>query len=107
MQVRIIRRLAAVLAVALPLSAQTGQITGQISDPTGASVPGASVVVTNTGTGVGSRTTTNGDGYYTVPFLIPGEYRVIATKTGFKTANRSGVKLDVSQIARIDFSLEL
>jgi hypothetical protein len=100
-------RVAVAFAVALPLLAQTGQITGHVSDPTGATVPGAAITVTNIGTEVATQTTTNADGYYTVPFLSPGEYRITAGKEGFKTATRSGVKLDVNQIARIDFGLTL
>src|SRR5215813_7903807 len=95
------------LVLALPAFAQTGQITGQVSDPTGARIPGAAVYVTNSGTGLASAATTNVDGYYAVPFLAPGEYRVSVTKDGFKTASRSAINLDVSQIARIDFSLAL
>src|SRR5690349_15521629 len=73
--------------------AQTGQITGQVSDPTGARVPAASVTVANIGTGVSSETSTNVDGYYTVPFLPPGDYRISVSKGGFKSASRSPVKL--------------
>jgi hypothetical protein len=96
-----------VFACCLPLAAQTGSITGQVSDPSGASIPDAGVTVTNIATGVATQTRTNAEGYYTVPFLTPGDYRITTTKEGFKTASRSPVKLDVNQIARIDFSLTL
>ena len=99
--------LAAFLTASPRMFAQSGQITGQVSDPSGARVPGADVTATNMGTGVASPTTTNADGYYTVPFLPPGEYRIAVTKSGFKSATRVAIKLDVSQIARIDFALEL
>jgi hypothetical protein len=91
----------------VPLIAQTTSITGHISDPTGASIPTASVTVTNIGTDVATQSRTNTNGYYTVPFLIPGNYRISIARDGFKTATRSPVKLDVNQIARIDFSLIL
>jgi len=96
-----------IFATALPLVAQTGSVTGHVSDPSGATIPGASVAVTNFGTGVAAQTSTNADGYYTVPFLAPGDYGINVSKEGFKTASRSPVKLDVNQIARIDFSLTL
>lgn len=96
-----------ILACAVPLAGQTASMTGHISDPTGATIPGASVTVTNIGTDIATQTSTKTDGYYTVPFLIPGDYRISVTKEGFKTASRSPIKLDVNQIARIDFSLVL
>src|SRR6266849_6461397 len=83
--------LCVLLLGALPLAAQSGQITGQVTDPTGARIPGASVTVTNLDTGVANPTVANADGYYTVPFLIPSDYGVIATHSGFKTATRSPI----------------
>src|SRR5712692_1552162 len=97
--------LALLWLTAVPLSAQTGEITGQVTDPTGASIPDASVVVTNEGSGIKNPTMTNANGYYTVPALSPGNYEITVTKTGFKTATRSAIKLDVGQIARLDFQL--
>ena len=52
--------------------AQTGQITGLISDPAGTSVPGACVVVANIDTGIKRETNTNDQGCYTVALLNPG-----------------------------------
>jgi hypothetical protein len=98
---------ALLLSGPLVLVAQTSEITGQVVDPTGARVPGAATVVTNMGTGIKSHTTTNEEGYYTVPALNPGNYEVAVTMLGFKAATRSAVKLDVGQIARIDFRLVL
>ncbi len=98
---------AAILTFAVSLAAQTGQITGQITDQTAASIQGASVTVTNMATDVSTQITTTVDGYYTAPFLVPGNYRITATKTGFKTASRFPVRLDVNQIARIDFRLDI
>jgi len=97
----------AVVCFVVPLVAQTGQITGQVTDPTGATVPDTSVTVTNIETGVATRTATNADGYYTAPFLTPGDYRISVSKSGFKAATIAPVKVDVSQIARMDFSLTL
>src|SRR5262249_10512029 len=89
----------------LPMHGQTGRITGQVIDPTAASVPGAAVTLTNTGTRIRTPTSTNAEGYYTLPLVDPGYYAITVARSGFKTAERSGIKLDVGQIARIDFQL--
>lgn len=72
-------------------------ISGTVVDPTGALVPGASVVVLETNTGSINRTTSNGVGEYVVPFLPPGDYSITVTKKGFETLVRAGVKLQAQQ----------
>jgi hypothetical protein len=86
---------------------QTAQVTGMITDPTGMAAPGTEVTIVNTETGVGRSATTNEQGYFTVPFLIPGIYDVSAQKAGFKSVERKGVRLEVAQVARLDFRLEI
>ena len=85
--------------------AQTAEITGLITDPNGAAVPGAAVTARNVATDINTETVTNGQGYYTLPSLHPGQYEISVQKTGFRTTTRPAVKLDVSQVARIDLSL--
>ena len=70
-------------------------------------MPASAVVVTNTGTGIKNNTRTSAEGYYTVPFLDPGYYEISVTMSGFKTTTRSGIKLDLGQVARIDFRLDV
>ncbi len=96
-------------ATILPCRAQTptAQITGRITDPTGAVVPKAEVEVTNVDTGIRWQTTSNESGYYTLPVLPPGNYRLTVRQQGFKPMTRSGVSLVVDQVARIDFTLEV
>jgi carboxypeptidase family protein len=86
---------------------QNAQITGRITDSSGAIIPGASVVVANIGTGIDRKAVSNEEGYYTVPFLQPGAYKVSVQFPGFKPVTREQINLDVAQIARIDFTLEL
>ena len=50
-----------------PLLAQNAQMAGQITDPSGAVIPGANITITNIDTGVLVKTTSNAEGYYTVP----------------------------------------
>ncbi len=107
LRARLVLLLAAVLAAASPLAAQTATVQGKILDQSGAVVPGASVVVTNANSGVRSSTTTNAQGAYTVPFLQPGTYNIRVESQGFKPALRSGVVLEIDQTAGIDFNLQV
>ena len=84
---------------------QFGSITGLVTDPSGAVVPGASVVVSNENTGVKNALRTNAEGYYTATSLIPGTYDVSVSMTGFGSVTRTGITLDVAQNARIDIAL--
>lgn len=98
----------AVSFAALALSqSQTAQLIGTITDQTGAVVAGASVAVVNTATAVKRDTASNQVGNYAAPMLPPGSYQVTVTKTGFRPVTRSGVDLEVSQVARVDFMLEV
>ena len=88
--------------------AQTaGQITGQVTDSSDAIVVGATVTVTNSQTNVARTTTTNSAGDYTFPAIPPGVYNVKAEMPGFKGEVRDGMELQVEQIARIDFHLQV
>jgi len=88
-------RILLVLGLAGVAFAQTGQITGLVSDPAGTSVPGAKVAVTNIDTGIKRETRTNDQGYYTFALLNPGNYELTVQKTGFRGMTRPGIKLDV------------
>src|SRR5512139_4038230 len=84
-------------------SGQTlGQITGRVTDESGAVLPGASVTATNEGTNATRAMTTNPEGLYSFPFLQPGLYRVEAEAQGFQKLVRRGIELQVQQVARID-----
>jgi len=87
--------------------AQEATILGTVTDPTGATVANASIVVTDTDTGVSRTTPTNGDGQYVAPDLVIGHYTVHATAAGFKAAERKGITLDVNDRTRVDFKLEV
>jgi hypothetical protein len=88
------------------LNAQaTGSIVGTVTDMSGAAVPGASVQVKNSGTGVTQTTTADAQGRYRVPELIIGTYDLQAAKAGFSTVNRPGVTLTVGAEPVVDFAL--
>lgn len=86
---------------------QTGRITGTVFDPNRASVPNATITVTNKGTGVAQRITTDASGSYVVPNLNPGVYDVSAAASGFKTTVRSGVEMLVGRDLQLDIDLSL
>src|SRR6202163_1281752 len=90
-----------------PLFAQVaaGEITGVVHDPAGATVPGATVTVTNVDTNRRRVIVSSEDGVYTAPSLAPGAYRVDVELSGFKPVRREGIRLSTGEKARIDFDL--
>jgi len=98
-----------ILLVASPLfaSGPTGTITGTITDPSGAVVPKARVIVRNEGTNATRDAETNEDGDYTVALLPPGRYRVAVESAGFRRSVFHGVSVDVDQTVRLDFALRV
>ena len=94
------------LTCSLASQAQTAQVTGRVIDASQAVIPGAAVAVINLDTGIERRATTNNEGYFTVPSLPRGNYRITASKMGFKSLARPGVNLDDGQILRLDLALE-
>src|SRR5690349_10821764 len=97
------------LAASLTLCAQTqtAQISGGVTDPSGAGIPEASISISNQDTGVGRQVKTNSSGLYNVPLLPPGVYRMTVSKDGFRPITRSGIELQVAQVSRIDFLMDL
>src|SRR5918999_5228515 len=83
-----------------------GTISGTVRDEQGV-IPGASVKVTNTGTGVTQQLTTNTSGYFEAPLLIAGTYEVAVEMTGFKTLRRTGVTLSSGQTLALPLALEI
>ena len=99
--------LAVVLLCAVILSqTYTGRILGAVTDPSGAVVPGATVVVTDVQRGVSRTLTTDQAGEYVAPDLQPGVYKVRASAKGFKTIERVNVQLEVAKDVRIDVPLQ-
>ena len=104
----VLKRLAGLVLLAGATAwAQTAEVTGRITDPTGAVVPSAQVNVVNIETGAHFPAPANADGYFTVARLQPGKYQVSVRAAGFKPVVRSGIVLQVDQVARFDFKLEL
>src|SRR5690242_10336410 len=100
--------LALVCVLAATAKAQTsGEITGLVTDSSGAAVTGASVTVTNKATGAMRKATTNSEGLYTFPSLLPGTYELKVEQAGFKMARLDNITLEVQQTARLDVTMEV
>lgn len=99
----------AMMLVSIAAFAQepTAQITGIVTDSSGASVPGARIQVMNLSTGVHWEAESNDSGNYVFANLPPGDYRITIQKQGFSTLTRGGINLVVSQVARLDFPLSI
>ena len=94
--------------LAIPAVAQETRstISGTVRDDQGV-IPGASVKVTNVGTGATQQLTTNSSGYFEAPLLIAGTYEVVIEMTGFKTLRRTGVTLSSGQTLALPLALEI
>jgi hypothetical protein len=88
-------------------TAGAGTISGTVTDPSHAVVPGASVNVLNTDTGAAHVFTTNSEGIYVAPFLQPGHYRVEVSAAGFGKVQASNLVLLVGQTLTIDLGLSV
>ena len=98
--------MAALLFVMPPLLAQqdTGVITGEVLDASGAPIGNAAVQVRNTETGIVVRLDTGVEGSYTTPPLRIGTYSVTVEAKGFKRAIRNGLMLNVQDRLRLSFN---
>jgi hypothetical protein len=82
-------------------------IVGEVKDVSGSTVPGATVIVKNTATGVARHVETSDLGAYRVFLLNPGTYDVTASMRGFQTKVQPGVVLEVAATVKVDFQLEI
>ncbi len=96
------------LAAALPALAQTfGEVTGTVTDSSGAAVAGTSVTLLNAATNQSRKVDTNEAGNYTIPFVPPGLYEVRVQKAGFKSSLRNDVRVQVADSVRVNFTIEI
>lgn len=101
--------LGALLFAACLASAQEsrGTILGRVLDPTGVGVPNAQVKVTNPATGITNSATSNSEGNYFVPYLVPGKYTVTVELTGFKKFVANEVDVRVTEQTALDVNLTI
>jgi hypothetical protein len=111
--VRVVDRVVLAAAVLLSISslafgqAQTGSLSGTVTDQSGAPVPGASVGVKEERTGVAASTVTSEAGIYVFPSLPPGIWTITTEKSGFKRSVQSGFEIFIAQRQVLDLKLEV
>ncbi len=84
-----------------------GSLTGSITDSSQAAIPGATVQVTNLGTGVAKKATTNETGIYLFSDLQPGVYEIRATAQSFSAVTATGVTIEANRVRRFDAILQV
>jgi hypothetical protein len=82
-------------------------LSGTVTDPSGATITGATISVKQNATGVSRDTTSDAAGLYTVPNLAPGDYEVRVSATGFSTTVQSNLSLAVGQQQQLNFSMKV
>ncbi|MCW5965470.1 MAG: carboxypeptidase regulatory-like domain-containing protein [Bryobacterales bacterium] len=92
-----------------PAAAQIlyGSVVGNVTDESGASVPGAEVTITNKQTGASRTAVTNENGGYNIPTVQNGEYTLRVAREGFRAATNENVLVPVNNVVRADFRLTL
>ena len=94
-------------AAALFAQSDRGTITGTVSDPAAAVVPGAQITVRNTETGITSQSVTTQTGNFTIPGLPAGSYDLTIEAAGFRKLVQQKVRVEVAQTVRVDVSLQV
>jgi hypothetical protein len=94
------------LSASAVLAQTSGEISGHVTDSTGAAVPKVAITLTSAATGATRSTFTTGAGDYTFPDVQPGNYSLQATHPDFKT-DTSQLELQVQQSLRQDFTLQV
>src|SRR6202795_2735751 len=97
------------LFVSLSVCAQVtgGTLSGTVSDPSGASIPGAQLIISNVATGLERTLTTNDHGFYTAVNLLAGSYQVTISAKGFDTEIKSGITMYVGGQQTFDVVLRV
>jgi hypothetical protein len=95
------------LATAAVAQAGRGSISGLVTDPTGAIVPGAKVLLQSPATGVKLATVSTAAGLYSFVSLAPGNYQITASAKGFETLVEKNITVTVDQVSSVNLSLKV
>jgi hypothetical protein len=85
----------------------TATFSGRVTDPSGLAVPRATVKVTRQATGIEVTHSTDSDGLYTIALLKSGVYSIQVSAPGFAPQTRTNLRLEIQQVAQVDFELQL
>ena len=88
-------------------AAITGSISGVVTDPSGAVVPGVKVVATSVTTNVQSTAVTDAKGFYNLPTLNVDTYNLSTSQPGFRDYQQTGIKIDANSALRVDITMQL
>ncbi len=91
-----------------PCAAQSitaGLVTGTVTDPSGAAVPGAAVTLSDSDTGTSQKADTNAEGSYRFAFVPPGSYSISVDAKGFQRQERTGIAVSAGQPATLNVQL--
>ena len=99
----------ALLLAVVPAAGQaiSGDVTGSVTDPSGAVIPGISLTISNDATGVKAATTSDGNGQYRFFNLSVGIYTLTATGQGFGVLTRKGLHVELSSTLTVNFSMQV
>jgi len=94
---------------AMPASAQSlyGSVVGQVEDPSGAAIVTATVTLTNRATSQVYETKADETGRFLVPNVMPGDYDLKVSATGFKTQTRTELRVSAAAVTRADFKMDV
>jgi hypothetical protein len=106
-RVRTAVALLSLFSVQIVAQGPSGEITGAVTDASGAVVAGATITVNHSATNTQRTVKTNSDGLYDVPALAPGNYTLKVEMAGFGAQVRNDIELQVAQVARIDIALKV
>lgn len=84
-----------------------GAVNGRVTDPLGAQVPNAKVVIVEESTRVTLTTQTNATGEYSFPTLVPGKYTITVSMAGFKNYKEEHVQVDLGPTTQVDLPLQV
>src|SRR5580698_1702923 len=99
--------LAVIFSTLSAWAAITGSISGVVTDPSGAVVPGVTVVATAVSTNVQSKAVTDAKGFYNLPTLQVDSYNISADQPGFRDYQQTGIKIDANSALRVDITMQL
>ena len=96
-----------VVSVSLASAQSGGELTGTVTDPSGAVIPNANVTASSVETGKQHTTISNGSGVYDFPSLDVGEYNLAVSAPGFEGYKQNGIAVNVAQTLKVDVRLVL